>query len=482
MKAIFKLIASDSLVYGVGSALNGLAGILLIPVLVKSLHAAEYGRYAIAEMFIAGLVVLLGMGFGAAFPSHYFNQPVECRKNVAVAAFALFLSIATLASFTFISCLYAYGPVVVAQLPRDMYPLVAVIALLEVAWAALALLLRAESRPWRFVLMSFLQFALSLAITIILIKRYDVREEAILLGRLFATASVVMLSLHLLRGWRPPLEWGEALSLMRSGLMVIPATVSAVWVAMSPRYFLESASTLSDVGIYAMSAKIAGLLSLFLVQPFAMTWNTMLYRIHDGPRAKIVYARALTYYWIAGLLGAFCLCLVAPLIGVFLGSNEFQIAPEVISIASLAVVASGLMYLVNLGPHLKKRLFAPVPIFVAGALIAFLIGGKLTVWFGVVGAAASLVVVYILQAFALGYVSGRIYPVHWEWVRLLKVSIVLPGIYYLYSKLNLSSWASLILPFAYVVTSLLALAWLNFFKSDELSAMLSLRKKNRGHR
>jgi O-antigen/teichoic acid export membrane protein len=478
MKGALKLIASDSLVYGVGSALNGLAGILMIPVLVRSLQAAEYGRYAIAEMFIAGLVVLLGMGFGATFPSHYFNRSVETRRDFAVAAFTVFLLVAAGYSAIFFVFLKAYGSVVAPQLSPEMYALVAAIALIEVTWAFLALMLRAQSRRWRFVLMSFVQFALSLSITILLIKGFQFREEAILLGRLFASGAVVLLSVDAIRSCRPMLQWAAALKLVRLGFAIIPATISAVWISMSPRYFLENLSTLSDVGTYAMSAKIAGLISLFIVQPFGMAWSTVLYRIHERGDAKAIYARVLTYYWTFGLLSAFSVALAAPEIADLLGKEEFTISPEVISVAALAIIASGLTYPVNLGPHLKKRLFIPVPVFIAGAIGAFAIGPALTIKFGVIGAAASLAIIYIAQAFVLGIISGRLYRVNWEWGRLLKVTVTLPIIYLIYVKsAAFVDWPFLLRPFAYAVTTGLVLIVVRFLNKGELNALLSFQVK-----
>ena len=71
MKSVFKDLVGKGLVYGLGSSLNGLVGFVLIPFFLKHLQAAEYGRFALAEMLLNLLLVLLGLGLNISLLSRY---------------------------------------------------------------------------------------------------------------------------------------------------------------------------------------------------------------------------------------------------------------------------------------------------------------------------------------------------------------------------------------------------------------------------
>ena len=62
MKSVFRDLLAKGLTYGLGSSLNSLASFLLIPFFIHRLNAAEYGRFALAEMLINLLGILLGLG------------------------------------------------------------------------------------------------------------------------------------------------------------------------------------------------------------------------------------------------------------------------------------------------------------------------------------------------------------------------------------------------------------------------------------
>ena len=75
MKSALRELTSKGLVYGLGASFNGLVSFLLIPFFTGRLSATEYGRYAIAEMVLNLILVLLGLGMNVAILARYPNVP-----------------------------------------------------------------------------------------------------------------------------------------------------------------------------------------------------------------------------------------------------------------------------------------------------------------------------------------------------------------------------------------------------------------------
>src|SRR5438477_12591761 len=81
MKAVLQELASKGAIYGLGASFNSLVGFLLIPFFTGRLSATEYGRYAIAEMVLNLILVLLGLGMNVAILARYPNVPQQDRDK-----------------------------------------------------------------------------------------------------------------------------------------------------------------------------------------------------------------------------------------------------------------------------------------------------------------------------------------------------------------------------------------------------------------
>ena len=87
MKSAIQDLAAKGLIYGLGASFNGLVSFLLIPFFTHRLTAGEYGRYALAEMVLNLLLVLLGMGAaGSRLLGKVIKVSEELQSGTAVPA------------------------------------------------------------------------------------------------------------------------------------------------------------------------------------------------------------------------------------------------------------------------------------------------------------------------------------------------------------------------------------------------------------
>ena len=474
MKAVLKDLLGKGLVYGLGSSLNGLAGFFLIPFFIHHLSAAQYGRFALAEMVINLLLVVLVMGMNVALLSRYPRLGSEEERRVLVGSLLSFLALVVVAvEGLYFLCSLAGLPLI-PELPLEMVLLVIALSATETVWVPFAALFRAQGAAWRFISISLAKLCFGLAATVWFIVQHGMHEEGILYGRLCGNGCMFLLLLPQIWRYRPRLDLRPALDLARIGLPLIPATFATMWISMSPRYFIEWFGDTTAVGVFAMSSKISAMVSLLFVSPFAMAWMVLLFRIYPREDAGNIYARVLTYYCLVGMAMALTLGLVAPQVVLLLGKQEFPLSPGVITVVALANVSSGLMYPVTIGPYVKEKTRKMVPAFLFSGILSLAAGTLMTRWWGVMGASGSLLLVYLAQAWVLAKISHGLYPIQFESVRIAKSVVALGLAFPLVLILSRSwgGWLSLTLaPLLFISVSTLLLAVTGFFEKDEIRAI-----------
>src|SRR2546425_2938489 len=177
------------------------------------------------------------------------------------------------------------------------------------------------------------------------------------------------------------------------GLPLIPATFSTMWVMTSPRYFSEWYGSISHVGVFAMSSKLAGVMQILFIQPFAMAWMVSLFTIYRRPDAGRIYARVLTYYIVLGTTLALALGSLGRVIVPTLAQERFPLSTAIVLVVALAQVASGLMYPLNIGPYVLEKTSKMTPVFVASSVLITILGIVLVRQWSAIGAAVALLIV-----------------------------------------------------------------------------------------
>lgn len=448
MKDVVRDLLRKGLVYGLGSSLNGLVGFVLLPFVIHYLTPGEYGRYAIAEMIINLLLVFLGLGMNVAILARY-PRVAEGERRAFLSSVFGFMILTTLAmEAVFGVFVLIAGQRLFPFLTLEDYALIAGISAAETLWLLFATIFRAEGSAWKFIAVSLAQVCTSLVFTVVLISHFHMRETGLLYGRMIADGVLLVLLLPQYVRFPPSFRIRPAIDLSRIGIPMIPATFASMWVAMSPRFFLERLCDTTAVGSYAIDSKLAGIVTLLFVSPFGMVWVAALAHIALRPDAKAIYSRVITYYVLLGGIAASVLGLLAPLIAHLLGKTDFPLSPTVILLLAVANVGSGLMYPLTIGPYVCEKTGRMVPVFVVSMVLSIAIGWPMVAVASLTGAAVAMVVVYLLQGVGLGYVSHLLYPVQIEWGRIVRVVAILGASYYVtrcVAGANAPWWAPIVL-------------------------------------
>lgn len=425
MRSVARSLAAASLVYGLGSSINGIVGFVLIPLYVHRLLAAEYGRFALAEAVLNLLLIALGLGLNVALLARYPRINRENRPRFVRSVFG-FLLISTLAIETsFLLIVPFVGRLVLPILPFRYYFLVAVISALETVWLLFATLYRAEGWAWRYITASVVQVCVSLSTTVVLIVHFGLHDEGILYGRLLGDIALVTLLLRELPAYTPRFDFEPIRGLLRLGLPLLPATFASIWIAMAPRYSLQWFGTTSDVGVFAMSTKMAGVVTVVFAQPFALSWIPIMFRVYEREDARRVYGKVVTYSLLLGGAVALACGLIGPSVVALLARKDFAFRADLLLLLCCANVLAGMTHAVNIGPYVREKTLHQVPVFVTVALLSIPITLGCAKALGVVGAGSAMLSLYLIQGVLLNRMSQRLYSFRLEYGRMALVLTVL---------------------------------------------------------
>ncbi|MFC1502032.1 lipopolysaccharide biosynthesis protein [bacterium] len=486
IKRLFK----QSAIYGLGHIISRTFHFLLLPLYTNILPREEYGIVGVLFTYIAILMILYTYGMDAAFFRFYILEDgSEDRKRIFSTAFFTILG----TSLLFSSILF-FGAESIARavFSREAKGLLLDLPLLiRLAGGILLfdsisyipfLMLRAKEKPMSFVIYKSLHILLTLAGNIILLVVLKWGIASIFISNLLASCFIfLLLSPMTLRniGWL--FSRKTLVRLMKFGAPFIPLNLAFVIMDMLDRPLLERLAGIESAGLFNAGAKLGMFLAL-IVAAFRYAWSPFFLSTSKQKDAREIYSRVLTYTML--VCGAVFLAISLfidhivqiRLFGFVLIGEAYWSSTVVVPVLMLASLFYAAYSNFLVGMYLMKKTHI-LPVIttagMAGSIIANLI---LIPQYNILGAAWARVIAYGIMAILLFIIAQHFYPVRYEWIRILKCSIVTGGLFLLGQLEGI--WNHLLIKALLLLCFPLFLLMLGFFSRSELKrfrAVLSAR-------
>jgi len=214
--------------------------------------------------------------------------------------------------------------------------------------------------------------------------------------------------------------------MLRFSLPLLP-TLFACWVIdFSDRYFLTRMSTLEQVGVYSVGARISSIIILFSTS-FQMAWAPFALSIQREDDAKDKYSRGLFLFLCVGLAGAAAITIFAGPILVLLTQPKYYEAQKVIGLLSIATVAYGAFLVLNIGLMIEKKTTLTSVAITSGAALNIVLNVLLIPRFGMVGAAVATLASYLTALTLLYHFSQKHYPADYKLGRMAGLALLSIG-------------------------------------------------------
>ncbi len=458
-------LGRHSLIYGVGGLVSRIVAVLLLPVYTHYLTPADYGKIETLIALTTVLGIILRAGISSAFFRFYFDaDDAVARRTVLRTSFWFTMGAGTLGLLLLLVFAqpvseFLFGTTSAANLVRA-----AGVALwATVNYEQLTSLFRVEERSVAFVCASLANVLITIGLTLVLVVSFDKGALGVIVGN-FSGTLIVYFALLGFRREQLGLQFDRGLlrEMNRFGIPLVP-TALFLWVTnFSDRFFLVKLSDVSEAGLYSVGVRVASAMVLLLTA-FRMAWPAFAFSIRDEDEAKRTYAYVLTYLTVVTAWVALALTLFAPWLVDLLAAPRFAESYRVVGPLSFAAVAFAAYIVVAIGVGRIRRTQFNWVVTGAAAIVNVALNLSLIPPYGMMGAAIATVAAYATMAVGMAWWSQRIYPVPYQWRRVITAAAAAVALAVLGKALDVGFAAAFVLCAVYP----LALAVLGFTSPEE---------------
>ena len=428
----FRDLVRHTLVYGSGYVTMALASFVLVPVYTRHLTPSGYGLLGLMLVLYGLMSQVYDFGFTNSVGRFYFDNAgdpdaaLRRMRTTAVTFSAGFGGVLTAALWIFAG---TWSHLLTQSSSHGNLVRIVAITLYAEALAIVPLtLIRMQERSRLFVVITVARFIVTLGLSMAFVigLHWGVR------GALLANAaSAVCVLLVLLPDYRHIRDSAPSWPLLRQmlsfGLPFFPVILSAWFIEASDRYLLGLLRSHREVGWYVLGYKVAQVMQIALAA-FSMGWAPLRYKIGERADAAVVYRRLTTFYVLAAALLTVWLAVFARVIIHVVSPASYAPASRIVPLIAFGYALNGLDLLMTTGMGMAKRT-TPMAWVAAGAA-AVNVGINIVlipVW-GMMGAAVTTVVANLIMVGGEWYYSQKVYPIAYDWSRILRTIAIGAGI------------------------------------------------------
>ena len=425
-----KELVRHSAIYGLGSIVARILGVLLLPLYTRYLSPSDYGLIETLIALSAVLSALVAQAMKSAFFRFYFDSAESERRLLVVrTAFWYVIAASTAVLIAGVALAQPISWVLFHTRSHDGLVIAAFVGL----WAAMnydlmTSLFRVEQRSTAYVIATLANVAITIAGTVLLVVVFDEGPLGVLVGNFTGTlivyAALLTHSRHALG-----LQFDRRLyrAMNRFGLPLVPSAVALWLINFIDRFFLVKLSDAHEVGLYSIGVRIASA-TVLLLTAFRMAWPAFAYSIEDDREARRTYSFVLTYVvyvccWLALALG-----LLAPWILKVITTRPFYPAQNVVAPLAFGVAAFGAYIVVQIGTGRSRKTRANWIVTGAAAVLNIALNFALIPPYGRMGAAIATVAAYTLLFVGMAWRAHLVFPVPYQWRRVATLAAAAVGL------------------------------------------------------
>jgi O-antigen/teichoic acid export membrane protein len=437
--AKLKEAGRHSVIYGLGSVAQSAVGFLLLPILTGSLSKNDFGVYSLILMASTVASSIFYMGMSSALPRSYFDyESDEQRRAVFTTAFII-LSFGALIQ---ILLGYYFGDLISKLLVGEKNQAVAVawaffgssVAFVNQYFFSFLRILRKSIASVTFSLISLIG---GVGFTLLFLKHspgsLNAPFEAIAYSQIIITA--IFLGRYGKVAFIIRFERREVSNLVLFGVASIIASFGNMLLDWADRIIIERFLTLADVGVYSAAFRVGTLINVIMIFPFSQIWYPMMMEYRSNSNIGELFTQIFSYFMILGSVILLASSLFAgELLPLLIRSGVSSSVISVFLLVMLGSLAYGTTNIVAAGIFYERKVFRLTYIYYSVAGLKIGVNILIIPIFGIIGAAVSTLVAYILVPVGIYALARKYFSFRIDWKRLgiLGMNCVPPLMYGIY--------------------------------------------------
>lgn len=460
-------IAKNVLLYGIGGVLSQAAGLITLPLMVRSLDSSQYGTIEVITSVTGYFSLLIGFNTISGL-YRFFNETAEGsrERQRIVSTVMIFVLLCGLAIAGIAFPLAPRLSVRLFKSPENADLIrMAFISMIPVAVYTYAMcLLRLQNKALIYIITSALVSVVYMTAIIVLVGVKALGAPGFYMAQFLANTAGTALALIASRRYLI-LEfsgyWFKRIA--KYSFPLVPGSLLAWSLSANNRIALNAATSEVMVAYYGLANKAAIVITL-ATQAFCNAWEPMMYAmLHEEERLKRTLPQILNLFTAGVLLIAIGMMTIAREIFLILAPPEYLVGVGLLAIIQLRWLFTMGVYVIDPGTAKTGKTYWVTIMLAVGVAVNLLANAVLVPPLGMLGAVFAELIGYATAMIGRWLVSNRLFPVKWD-VRFFVIAI---GLYIGGSALqtrlifsDLAIGASFALRAAIAVGYGLALWWL----------------------
>lgn len=448
LKLAISRLAKGSFVYGIGSVLQRVMGLLMLPFFTQVLTTKDYGVLALVSLISIAISGLLTLGTGSSIGVLYFREKDPSKQQAIIWSNVVLMAVNGLLWLTLL-CLYApllsqiiFQTEQYADLIR-LGVLGSVFVAITEPWLSY---LRMEEKAKKYVLLTTAGALLTIVFSTWFVMVERVGVIGLILGTTLSHGMMLLISWLIVgRRLHFKLEFKFIRQLVQVGFPSIFGLFAFLIIDYADRQMIETLMNLEWLGVYSIGYSFGMVMSV-ATGAFATAWPAFFSSYIDKTdEARVIFGRVLTYYLIVfGGLVVLFFAIARPLVSI-MTAETFHDAYLVLGLIAASHMFKGCYLILLPGIYFAKKIYKQSAIEWVAAIINIGLNLWLIPIYGIAGAAIATFISYLYLPIGAWLVSRRYLIVDYEWQRILRIAILLciSCSLIMYSTVNM--WQSLIL-------------------------------------
>tara|TARA_B100001123_G_C15121337_1_gene951474 strand:- start:37 stop:1089 length:1053 start_codon:yes stop_codon:yes gene_type:complete len=295
----------------------------------------------------------------------------------------------------------------------------------DIIWNLNTITLRAEKKPFPFIVLNLTNVISILILTIHFVNNNSMGIEGVLYANVLGSLLTLGLSLVLLvkRFSFNAIDLSIVSPILKFGIPFLPAAIFAMIIESSDRFILAYLMNDHYVGIYSATYKL-GVFGLLLVMAFNMGWTPFFLQHGKEKNAHKDFATIQTFFLgIMGFLGILLTIVIPQIIhwdfmGYRLIGVSFVDGLFILPIILMSYYFFGLYVLLLPKIYILEKTYIIPIVRGIGALSNILLNFTLIPIWGILGAALASLGAYILMFISMFWITNKLQPTTyntWGW-------------------------------------------------------------------
>jgi O-antigen/teichoic acid export membrane protein len=399
--------------YTIGNVLPKIFSFFLLPIYTKYLAPSDYGIVNSMDVLSGVLVILFTLSIERSMYRLYYDYKTEKGKRdfLGTMVIAIFL----VSTFILILLFIFHQYVENIYKAISFYPYFA-FSIISAYFSTFALIpkiyFQVREKANIFLILSLLQFISNVSCVLFFVVYLKQNALGMIKGGFLG--SCITLPIYLIISFRI-INFRFDLKIFRESLKfslpMFPVVISGWVLNLSDRIFIERFFSPTEVGIYSLSYKLAGMVMIF-VSSLELAFNPVFYRLansEDQIIAKQKISKLINYYTLTLMLICFSIAFFSREIIYFFIDNRFQEAYKIVPLISLSyfIYVTGGIY--NTMIYQKKKTSLVMYATVFSAISSITLNFILIPRLGIYGASISAILAYSIALSIKNFYARRCY-------------------------------------------------------------------------